>query len=61
MAMMRDLALARASLVLTLRLTVLAEQRNTVAVHGPNSVLHRRRSDFGQYLLLLDVEQNDGC
>lgn len=43
------------------RLTVFAKKRDTVAVYGPNSILDRWCSDFGQYLLLLNVKENNGC
>ena len=42
------------------KITVLAEKRNERAVRAPDDVLHRRGSDLGKSLLLLDVIQNDG-
>jgi hypothetical protein len=48
-------------IVAVLELTVFAEQGNAVAVHRPYCILDRGRSDLGQDLLLLDIEQNNGC
>ena len=42
-----------------MQLTVLAEQRNKRSVCAPNDVLHRRRGDLRERLLLLDIVEHD--
>ena len=42
------------------KLTVLAKKRDERAIRAPDNILHRRGSDLGKSLLLLDVVQNDG-
>jgi hypothetical protein len=43
------------------RLTVFAEKSNAVTVYRPHCVLDGGCSKFRQYLLLLDVKQDNCC